>query len=288
MLGLGQEVKNVLEAFESLSIEPEVLLVSNNLEVPMQTGHLQGVQVIEQKGKYKLLISGSSLTESYLLQVDLVTLKTERLIPLMKSPFRHAGGFQVSSPYLAVGIEDNFIKTTSKICLYNYRQEDLYNAQANLVIDRKGEAKLYTAGTTGILDLESSYLSLVSNWDSRNWDFYSIVPEKSEQKFLHRFNAPDNWGSYQSINLIMDEEAIYAIGTYQKELVGIADLILVSKRGPFEPIMKLIKTKTFNCKKGVDFSTAAGIQVDKEGDLHIWGTQRDASEKIAINRFSQE
>ena len=33
--------------------------------------------------------------QSYLLQVDLVAKKTDRLIPLMDDPFRHAGGIQV-------------------------------------------------------------------------------------------------------------------------------------------------------------------------------------------------
>lgn len=287
MLGFAQEVNNVQMAFESLNTKPEEFLIANEMQVPMARGHLQGVQLMEKNGIEKLLLSGSSLSEAYVLQVDLESRKTDKLITLMKSPYRHAGGIQISTPYLAVGIEDNFVKTTSKVCLYNYQDGDLYNAKPNLVMEREGEAKRYTAGTTGILHMENGYLIAVSNWDSRDWDFYKVDLEKGDQEFLHRFTAPDDWGSYQSINLIMDAERIYAIGTYQKEQKGIADLILVSKQEEFKPIMELIQTKPFRCTNGVDFSTAAGIQVGREGKLHIWATQRDATKQIAINKFSQ-
>ncbi len=287
LLGFGQQVNNVPEAFEALSSEPEVMFISNEIEVPSEGGHLQGVQVIEKNGTEKLLISGSSLKQAYILQVDLTTRKTDTLISLMKEPYRHAGGIQVSEPYIVVGIEDNFTKTSSKVCLYNYRNGNLYTAQPNFTMDRKGEAKQQTAGSTGLLAIDTGYLMVVSNWDSRNWDFYRIDPEKNEQKMLASFAAPDDWASYQSINFIRDETAIYAIGFYSKESVSYADLILVSNLETFEPIMEKLRTKSFNCTNSVDFGAAAGLQVDKEGHLHIWGTQRDPLERIAVNKFSQ-
>ena len=288
LLGFSQQVKNVPEAFENLSSEPESIFLTNELQGPTDEGHFQGVQVIEKNEIEKLLISGSSLTQAYILQVDLATLKTEKLIALMGEPYRHAGGIQVSEPYIAVGIEDNFTKTTSKVCLYNYRDANLHKAQPNIIIDREGEAKRQTAGSTGLLARATDFLMVVSNWDSRNWDFYCIDPEKSEQTMLDSFSAPDDWASYQSINLIRDKEAIYAIGFYNKERVNCADLILVSSLETFEPIMEKVLTKTFNCTNAVDFGAAAGLQVDKEGKLHIWGTQRDQLKQIAVNKFSQQ
>lgn len=287
ILGFGQHVKNVPKAFESISPEPEVIFLSNEIKVPSDGGHLQGVQLIEKNGIEKLLISGSSLTTAYVLQVDLATRKTDRLISLMNQPYRHAGGIQVSEHFMAVGIEDNFTKTTSKVCLYSYHDAKLYLAQPNITIDREGEAKRQTAGATGLLALDNGYLMVVSDWDSRNWDFYRIDPRKNEQKILGSFAAPDDWASYQSINLIMDGEAIYAIGFYKKDLLGNADLILVSRLETFEPIMEKVLTKSFNCNDEVDFGAAAGLQVDKEGKLHIWATQRDALKEIAVNKFSQ-
>lgn len=286
-LGYAQQVKNVPKAFEALSFEPGIIFIRNEIKIPSEGGHLQGVQVIEKNGTEKLLISGSSLTQAYVLQVDLTTRKTDTLIVLMKEPYRHAGSIQVSEPYIVVGIEDNFTKTASKVCLYNYHHGNLYTAQPNFTMDRKGKPKRQTAGSTGLLAIENGYLMVVSNWDSRNWDFYRIDPEKNEQKMLASFAAPNNWASYQSINLIRDEKAIYAIGFYNKESVGHADLILVSSLENFEPIMEKVRTKTFNCTNAVDFGAAAGLQVDNKGNLHIWGTQRDPLNQIAINKFSQ-
>ena len=288
IISFSQQVKNVPRAFKALSSEPEIILVKNNMKVPTDGGHLQGVQVIEKNGNEKLLISGSSFTQAYILQVDLTSRSTDRLIPLMKEPFRHAGGIQVSVGYIVVGIEDNFAKTSSKVCLYSYFDADLYNAQPIITINRKGVVKRHTAGATGLLAIDNGYLVVVSNWDSRNWDFYHIDLERNEQKIIESFVAPDDWAAYQSINLIMDEHAIYAVGFYKKEPLGYADLILVSKRGTFELIMKKVLSKAFYCINGVDFATAAGLEVDKAGNLHIWGTQRDAVEQIAVNKFSQQ
>lgn len=61
----------------------------------------------------------------------------------------------------------------------------------------------------------------------------------------------------------------------------------MSRLDNFELIMEKVRTKTFNCTNEVDFDAAAGLQVDKKGKLHIWGTQRDALKQIAVNKFSQ-
>jgi phage/plasmid primase-like uncharacterized protein len=68
-------VKNVPEAFEALSTEPEIIFLSNQIKVPSNRGHFQGVQLIEKNGTEKLLISGSSLTKAYVLQADLASKK---------------------------------------------------------------------------------------------------------------------------------------------------------------------------------------------------------------------
>ena len=287
VLSLGQQVENVPQAFDALSSEPEVLLINNKIKVPHRNGHFQGVQLINKNGTEKLLVSGSSRSKAYVLQIDLTTLNSETLITLMKDPYRHAGGIQVSEPYLIVGIEDNIIKTTSKVGLYNYQNNSLAKAQPGITINREGEAKRFTAGATGLLAMEEGFLAVVANWDSRNWDFYHVEPENGKQELLYSYEAPQDWGSYQSINLIKDSSAIYALGFYKKDMVGTADLILVSKLGSFDPIMGKISSKTFNCKNGVDFNSAVGLQVDQKGKLHIWGTQADPAKEIAINKFSQ-
>ncbi|MBC8769299.1 hypothetical protein H4O18_14980 [Arenibacter sp. BSSL-BM3] len=287
-LGFSQYVANVPEAFKSLNSEPELILINNKIKVPSESGHFQGVQLIEKRGTEKLLVSGSSLTKAYVLQINLKKRKTDKLITLMTDPYRHAGGIQVSEPYMIVGIEDNILKTTSKVCLYYYSNNALNKRQPNIIIEREGQPKQKTAGATGLLALASNYLAVVANWDSRNWDFYQIDTEKGEHKFLYSFTAPNDWGSYQSINLIKDDSAIYAIGFHKKDFAGKADLILVSKLESFEPIMEKVDSKSFNCKNGVDFNAAVGLQVDSEGKLIIWSTQADPGRSITVNRFIQK
>lgn len=282
----SQTLENVPIAFELLRNKAEVILIENDLDVPTEKGHLQGVQWMEADGDGKLMISGSSKHLAYLLKIDLASANAERLIPLMKDPFRHAGGMQVSDPYLVVGIEDNVLKTTSQVRIYNYHEETWDETEPVLTIERHGTAKQQTAGATGILALEDFHLVVVANWDSRTWDFYKVNLREGQQKPLWSFKAPTDWASYQSINLLKDKEAIYAVGFYGKGKRGFADLILVSPLESFEPILSKVSAKKFQCKGGVDFNTAVGLQIDQEGYLHVWATQRDALKRIAINRFS--
>ena len=284
LFSAGQWVNNVRTAFNSLSAEPKVIIIQNAIEVPMEQGHLQGVQVVGEK----LLISGSSLNQSYLLQVDLASKKAEKLIPLMEAPFRHAGGLQASEEYLAVGIEDNFKKNVSKVCVYPLEGEALETAAPVLIIERGGKPERNTAGATGILSSRPGQLVVVGDWDSRNWDFYQCSPMGGHAMQTASHAVPEDWPAYQSINLIADDEAIYAIGFYGNGQTGFADLILVSKPGALELIMEKVASKTFKCSDKVDFQTAAGLQVDQEGKLYVWAIQRDALKQIVVNTFSQQ
>lgn len=286
ILGLGQVVENVPKAFALLNTEPELIKLNNTIDVPTEGGHLQGVQWIQAGGKEKLLMSGSSRHTAYLLQADLHTKTTELLIPLMKNPFRHAGGIQVSDSHLVAGIEDNHLKTTAKLVLYKLQQDTTSQIKSSLSIHREGPVKRYTAGATGLISLNGKYLVVVGNWDSRNWDFYLIDPDMENWELITTFDAPADWASYQSINLIKDKEHLYAIGLYGKGQVGQADLILISDTEVFKPIMLKMSTRAFNCTGGVDFNTAAGIQVDSFGNLHLWATQRNASKQISVNRYA--
>ncbi len=273
-------------AFEKISTTPQVISLKNDLTVPLEGGHLQGIQCLSTAHGDKLVISGSSAHESYLLQADLKSLETDRYTTLMTDPFRHAGGFQIVDKYLIVGIEDNVIREDAKVCVYD--TERLAETSPLYMIERKGAAETKTAGATGMISFNSGYLVVVANWDSRNWDFYYVDLESQTRRHLLQWDAPPEWPGYQTINLLQDHEMIYAIGLYKaKDSLGGADLISISKKGVFQPALKKINTRFFPCKNGVDFATAAGIEVDEEGKLHIWATQRDAEKTIAVHRFSQ-
>ncbi|MEF8985419.1 MAG: hypothetical protein V5A51_12575 [Bacteroidales bacterium] len=284
---MGQEMDNVPKAFEELNFKPKTILLDNKIKVPTTNGHLQGIQYIEKNDEEKLLISGSSHTTAYIIQADIDTRKVDKLIPLMSDPYRHAGGIQATSQYVIAGIEDNYTKRTSRVCIYNYLNDNFYKAHPDVTISREGEPERKTAGATGLLAIEDGYLAVIGNWDSRNWDFYHLDLINSRHHFLKSFNAPDNWPGYQSINLIKDKQAIYAVAFYKKEAINYADLILISKNGRFKPVMEKVCTKRFHGGNGADFGSAAGLHVDKEGNLHIWSSQKDATKQIAVSRFSQ-
>ena len=278
---------DIPSAFEKISTSPQIILLKNELSVPLEGGHLQGIQSHSTSHGDKLIISGSSAHEAYLLQADLRSLETERYITLMTDPFRHAGGFQISDGFLIVGIEDNVIREDSRVCIYD--TESLEVANPLHIIERKGSAETQTAGATGIIPLLSGHLVLVANWDSRNWDFYHLDLESRTEQHILRWDAPPEWPGYQTINLVEDHDMIYAIGLYKaEEGIGGADLIEVSKKHKFKPALKKINTRLFPCTHEVDFATAAGIEIDEEGHLHIWATQRDAEKTIAVHRFSEE
>jgi hypothetical protein len=206
----------------------------------------------------------------------------------MQKPYKHAGGIQVSQNYLIVGIEDNDAKTSSKVCLYDIPFRDPKNVIPSLTVMREGEAKIKTAGAVGLIGFKDGFLAVVSNWDSRNWDFYLMNPSSGTQEFIYGFKAPDDWGNYQSINLIRDKQSMYAIGFFGDTKTGYADLIYISPLNAFHPKLKKLSRKAFDSKRGVDFNTAAGIQVNNKGELIIWATQREAKKRIFINRFSQK
>ncbi len=282
----AQQVKDVPQAFLALHTEPEVLQLDNELDIPMENGHFQGIQVCKMDGKEKIFISGSSHSTAYLVQGDLASGKTEKLIRLMKDPFRHAGGFQMSEPFLAIGIEDNYTKTTSKVNLYNYQNGDLLKAEPVLTRERSGAEKTKTSGATGLLKREKDYLLLVTNWDSRNYDFYSIDIENEKHTLIESLPASDELAGYQSVNLIQDKNAVYALGFYSFKNSCRADLIRVSSLGEFKPKLEKINTKTFTCKNGGDFNGAAGLQIDEKGILHVWSSSKYGAKQIRLNRFS--
>ncbi len=284
---LSQKVNNVPEAFDAIDPNPIVIHLSNTLDIPTEGGHLQGVQAIGAIGNEKLFLSGSSLDQAYIVRADVKNRKTDTLIVLMEDPFRHAGGIQVSNGYLAVGIEDNNTKTKAKVCVYSYENVGLYHSRPNVTIDREGEVKRPTAGATGLLARDVGYLMVVANWDARVWDFYAVDVDKGKSWPLKSIAAPDDWASYQSINLVMDDKGIYAIGFHQEKGTHLADLFFVSSLDHFDPQVEKIISKTFHCQNGADFIGAAGLQVDDEGKLHVWATQKNAAEQIVVNRFSQ-
>ena len=106
------QIPDVPAAFNAISTKPEVLhLKRNHIGVP-SGGHLQGIQALSDS---ELVITASSSSYAYYLTANRTEITS--IQKLSGSPFRHAGGCQVISRILFVGVEDNVGKDSSRIMI---------------------------------------------------------------------------------------------------------------------------------------------------------------------------
>lgn len=91
---------------------------------------------------------------------------------LMTDPFRHAGGFQIFDHFLAIGIEDNHLRTSSKVKVYDVAAKNVWN-EPLYTIELQGSFEKPTAGAVGIAPYKKEMLLAVANWDCQNIDFYA-------------------------------------------------------------------------------------------------------------------
>ena len=131
-----------------------VAIAVGKLDVP-RGGHLQGVQVRLEGDKDFVLMSHDSLTEGYLVIAEFESgLRGEgKVVGTVKfpsdgqsPPLRHAGGFQISDDVLAIGLEDNQLKTRSEVQFWNVSDPSKPVHLAHLTVRRQGGAKDQTAG----------------------------------------------------------------------------------------------------------------------------------------------
>ncbi|MCW3126650.1 MAG: hypothetical protein JWO03_2308 [Bacteroidetes bacterium] len=272
---------NIPAAFNAMSATPQVLyLKKNHIKVP-SGGHLQGIQ---QSPDSTFVITASSASYSYYL-----TAKNGQFTSAQKineSPFRHAGGCQMSGYILFVGAEDNVAKDKSEIMLVSHSTDGAHPI-IYPIIHRNGSFKRSTAGAVGITLSSNYYLLAVADWDSRNIDFYRCTngnPRNFDS--LTTFHAPDgkDWGSYQSINLISDVGGkVYLIGFGLDGVNNRADLFEVTfPDGKVD--LQLISSRNFKCK-GASFRYGAGIGTTPDGRLVIYSCGRNVSDHTPVNIF---
>lgn len=217
--------KTVRELFDKLPVDPTVLPLKNPLPFSEQGGHIQGIQLVPAVRGFSAYLSGSSRDVAYVAQVDLMgEAKVNAIDTLLLSPYRHAGGFQIFGGYLAVGIEDNQLRTSSKVIIYGLEtskdwEKPLY------IIERKGPFERSTAGAVGITKYKDEIILVVADWNSRHLDVYSCARHhfqntqgyfaqiaSLEVRSLNKSSWSDStWHSYQNINLLADQTGLYAI-----------------------------------------------------------------------------
>lgn len=264
-------------------------------------GHLQGIQQATMAGKPYVILSGSSSAFSYLALVaiegdaDRVT----AIKPLLDRPFKHAGGIQVCGDYLAVGIEDDTARDTSKVWIL--RLGDLLEKtrpEPVIEIQRYGAYKRATAGAVALAKVQDKHLMCVGTWDSATIDIYrsngkSLEDPNCAFDFVQTWDAakadrsewsdPD-FASYQNLNLMVDvNDRVFLAGLAR---VGDEDVIdLFEYRSqittPIERRFRKLLRRAVRSEQA-SFQNGAGLVVE---DAHALTILSSAYREVVIERF---
>jgi hypothetical protein len=286
---LDAELPSVERALQSVSATTTPLAFAMG-ETPTQLGgHLQGVQLCWDAAgqRWLALLSHDSETIAYLVIVEFPADLTGqgRLLKIHElpgddrtPPLRHAGGMQVAGDVLAVGLEDNKLKTRAEIQFWNVANPLAPARLSHLTIRRAGAPKEQTAGAVGLARRAADHLLAVANWDSRAIDFYvsngKPLDDPQCRFALHaRWQVataewgnwqPDaNCGAYQSVNLLSDASgATYLLGFHTSAAnVDAVDLFAVDTRLEESRLLRKVSSKRMTLGGDSHFRYAGGVAV---------------------------
>ncbi len=290
--GQGQ---SILDEIHNLSEFPKSISISNTLIFDTIGGHLQGAQIYKQGDKEFAILSGSSAEVAYLLIVELGSQKVERLCTLFTRPLKHAGGFQICENYLAIGVEDNEQRTTSKVMIYNVDALLEGVVKPLSLIDREGAYQRSTAGCVALARTETGWLLMVGDWDTKHLDIYLAPKEQLPRNFkLHQTLTMQDvprqqwsdaeWMSYQNINLFTQEDEMYLIGmtsdSNRNNILDLFQVLNVSKEFRLKKITRKVLANV-----GGDFISAAGIwSIDNR--WHVISSDRNFTKSAQLYLYS--
>jgi len=269
-------------------------------EVP-SGGHLQGIQQATIGSRPLAIVSGSSRAASYLVLIALEDAggRVVAIKPLMSRPFKHAGGFQVCGDYLAVGIEDDNTKMTSR--LWILKLSDLLQAEVLkpiIEIERRGDYKRATAGAVGMARVGSRHLLCVGTWDSATIDLYVSNGQALDDpactfalratwdaRQADRSNwSDDDFASYQNLNLVVDaSDRVYLVGFAHTKGNDVADVFELHME-PAIPVAKRLQKRHRHILHGQDtsFRHGAGLTLVEPDTLGILSC---GYQEFTIERF---
>jgi len=301
---MNPRVDDVRAAFDAVALTPrELACQPGDFAIPAG-GHFQGIQQAMIGPKQFAILSGSSDSDSYLVlaAIEDSTAQIRSLKRLLGRPFKHAGGFQVLGDYLAVGIEDNDAKNSSKIWILESSQLLGSERLKPIVeIERRGEYKRATAGAVGIAKLHGRHLLLVATWDSATIDIYT-----SNGKALHdpgfEFRLRETWeanradrsswfdqyyAAYQNINLVVDKRGrVFMVGFAKTGAENIMDIfeLKLEESVPTAKRFEKLGRRIFHCQK-TDFRSGSGLAVTDSKELLILSC---GHREFAIERFEPD
>jgi hypothetical protein len=283
-------LKDVAAALEGVSSSSGgVSFVLGNTKVP-RGGHLQGIQVRFDavKKRHLVYLTHDSETVAYMLVVGFTPdvgqpgrIVTYQEFPSdgRSPPLRHAGGIQLVGDVLAVGLEDNQLKTRSEVQFWDVSNAEKPTQLTHLTVARSGAAKDKTSGAVGLLRREAGHVLAVANWDSRAIDFY-LTTEANLADSACRFKHHGRWTvesatttdwrpdssfeTYQAINLVADVEGtLYLLGL-NTTVAGqdIDDLFAVRLDQPPDKMLRKLAHRELKLTRENHFRFGGGIWVD--------------------------
>lgn len=296
----GQNVTNANHFHSEIKFtpSPREWSFSNLLEVDTTGGHLQGIQKYSQGKKDYYFLSGSSANSSYLGLIAREEKEVLRIKKLFDAPLRHAGGFQICQNYLAIGVEDNVERNRSKVCIYDISGVPDFSTIPVYTIERSGTFERATAGCVALTRLNSNWLLVVGDWNTRHLDFYISEDLEIANGFtlektivvndIDRKDWSDGeWLPYQNINLFISDSSLFLCGLGISQGKNTMDIFKLGSR--YENNFHLRKLARYQMENtGGSFSWAAGVAIDETFPWQIFSTERNLQGINRIYTYSRE
>ena len=273
-------------------------------------GHFQGIQAYYDRSRKKQVcfVSSDSHAKGYFITValdlgprGLGTIGHFQDLPSdgKQPPLRHAGGIQIIGDYLVVGVEDNQDKRRSHVQFWNVSDPFSPKLRAPLTVVRESKlAKDKTAGAVGIVRRADDHLLVVANWDAEALDFYTsngLPLGDNDCRFAFKsrwvkdqakkavWEPNEDWGSYQSVNLVADRQFNLFLFAFQTNAGrDLVDLYAVDLTEDPSDVIRKLSTKQMVFKGEAHFRSAAGIYVKSETELSCFATERSAHDQTSI------
>jgi len=271
--------------------------LKNELTIPQNGGHIQGIQFYQKEGQSFYFFSGSSSHQSYLAIADAQSKNVIAVPKLLDEPYRHAGGFQIMDDLLAVGIEDNEEKDKSWIHLYRIENPAQGSLKLLQRIERRGSYKRMTAGSVALTEFGEALYICVGNWDNHDLDLYRLPLDKLEspdQDFellvsldsdkIDRNNwVEKSWFSYQNINFFWKKDQLFMAAMAEEILGGKQLLDIFSCELEQEDlVLKKVFHQNFPKKGDAGFRWGGGVYADENGDLKWMACGEEISDEIEL------
>jgi hypothetical protein len=271
--------------FQRISSHPVDYAFQDIPSFDARGGHIQGIQLRVERGDTIVYLSGSSSLVAYMAKAHLKggTSRILSIDTLLMSPYRHAGGFQIFQDHLAVGIEDNHLRNSSKVLVYELSKSVDTWTHPVYTLERSGSYERSTAGAVGITSHQGSVLLVVADWDARNLDFYAI----SENDFRLRSAAfrpiatveiaqlprqdwsDPAWHSYQNLNLVSEDKTLYLVGfaktSENRQVADIFSIEIGEKENWASPDFTLVSSHSSGLPEKIDSFPQQSVTLKKLG-----------------------